>query len=146
MSHCNFYVEADKERRSDDDIFTASEGEIYFNSDALNFYIRKKREGDEISNLAALPEKAQKLFTEPGGSRDKEWQTMIAPDAMVRADGTSGPAVKVWVGKDAERLMKEFPDRIIPSRWHEKWKDKGSDFDNGLRDPDILPHLAAKPR
>ena len=88
MSHCNFYVEADKERRSDDDIFTASEGEIYFNSDALNFYIRKKREGDEISNLAALLEKAQKLFTAPGGSRDKEWQAMLAPYAIVRADGT----------------------------------------------------------
>ena len=44
------------------------------------------------------------------------------------------------------RLTKEFPDRIIPSRWHEKWKEKGNEFDNGLKDPEILPHLGAKSR
>ena len=41
-------------------------------------------------------------------------------------------ATKVWRGAEARALKQRFPDRIIRSRWHEKWKDQGDDYDNGL--------------
>ncbi len=67
---------------------------------------------------------------------------MIAPGP----DGT--PPVKVWRGAQARKLREEYGDRgrIIPSRWHRKWKDKGGDFDNGLNDPAVPKHMGAKSR
>ena len=32
------------------------------------------------------------------------------------------------------QLRKELSHRIVNSRWHEKWKDMGDDFDNGLNE------------
>ena len=67
---------------------------------------------------------------------------MIAPGP----DGT--PPVKVWRGAQAQKLRAEYESkgRIIPSRWHRKWKDKGNDFDNGLNDPAVPKHMCAKSR
>ena len=53
----------------------------------------------------------------------KEWSSILQP-------GTDGqPAVKVHRGAEARRLRSKYAGRIIPSRWHEKWKDMGDTFD-----------------
>ena len=89
--------------------------------------------------MANLPLKAQKLFLDKGGSREKEWNSIIQP----REDG---PPVKIHRGQRARELKERYAERIVPSRWHEKWKDMGDDFDNKLNDPDIAKHLGAKSR
>ena len=61
-------------------------------------------------------------------------------------DNEGKPAIKIHRGKDARELRQQYHDRIVPSRWHEKWKDMGDDFDNGLNDPDVPKHLGAKSR
>ena len=43
-------------------------------------------------------------------------------------------------------MKREYHDRIILSQWHEKWKDRGDDFDNGLNDPQLDSRLGAKSR
>ena len=91
----NYYVEVNKTRRDDNDIFTADGGEIFYLHEAHNFYIRKKREADEI-DVSKLSCRAQKLFTKPGGSREKEWKAITAPNAIKRSYGEDGPAVKVY--------------------------------------------------
>ena len=96
--------------------------------------------------MGALSCKARNLFTQPGGSREAEWKAITAPNAIKRSYGEDGPAVRVYRGKEAKRLKEQFPDRIIPSRWHEKWKDRGDEFNNGLNDPLIDPRLGAKSR
>ena len=42
--------------------------------------------------------------------------------------------------------MREKPNRIIPSRWRDKWKDKGAEIDNGLKDPSVPKTHDAKSR
>ena len=49
-------------------------------------------------------------------------------------------------GKEAADRRRKYAHRIIPSRWHERWKDKGDTFDNKLNEPTIPKHLAAKSR
>ena len=66
----NYYVEVNKTRRDDNDIFTADGGEIFYLHEAHNFYIRKKREADEL-DVSKLSCRAQKLFKDKGGSREK---------------------------------------------------------------------------
>ena len=51
--------------------------------------------------------------------------------------------MKVYHGKDARELREKFAHRIIPSRWHKKWKGMGDEFDNGLEDPEVAKHLGA---
>ena len=67
-----------------------------------------------------LPE-LQKRWTQKGGARDKEWK-------KINVEG----ATRVWRGEAARQLAQQYADRIIRSRWHEKWKDMGEDYDNGL--------------
>ena len=43
-------------------------------------------------------------------------------------------------------MRAQYSHRIIPSRWHRKWKDYGEEHNNGLGDPTIAPHLGAKSR
>ena len=58
------------------------------------------------------------------------------------------PAVRVHRGAKAREIKQKYPDRLIPSRWHEKWKDMGDDFDNKLEKtvPGLAKHLGAKSR
>ena len=58
-----------------------------------------------------------------------------------------GPAVRVLRGKQAREYRARYAHRIVPSRWHEKWKDMGDDFDNGMNDDTIVgAHYGAKSR
>ena len=54
-------------------------------------------------------------------------------------------------GAQARALRREFADRIVNSRWHEKWKDMGEDYvsdisKQDLWDNDITEHVDAKSR
>ena len=62
------------------------------------------------------------------------------------ASGDNGPSIRVWRGREAATLRAQYSHRIIPSRWHRKWKDQGADFDNKLGDPSVAKHLGAKSR
>ena len=102
-------------------LFTAQEAEAHWDEDKASFFIAKaKRPGDEI-DIKKLPPEIQKRWTQKGGARDKEWK-------KINVEG----ATKVWRGEAARQLAKQYADRIIRSRWHEKWKDMGEDYDNGL--------------
>ena len=120
------------------EIFDVSSAEAYFNDQTQTFYIKKKRPGDEIQ-VKHLSSFAQKLFLDKGGSRSKEWTAM-------QASGPNGPAIRVYRGKEARELRAKFAERILPTRWHEKWKDMGDDYDNGLKDPEGPKHLGPKSR
>ena len=66
---------------------------------------------------------------------------------MVDATGLDGgPAVIVHRGKRARELYEKYSHRIVPSRWHEKWKDMSDDFDNKLNLPEVAKHLGARSR
>eukprot|EP00973_Karenia_brevis_P080141 11117720-Karenia_brevis.AAC.1 len=63
---------------------------------------------------------------------------------MINASTTEGgPAVIVHQGKRAREVTAKFAHRLIPSRWLEKWKDVGDDFQ--LAVPDDLMREAGIP-
>jgi len=135
----NFYIEKVEDEGDETKSFVISQAEVCFDARSEAFFIRKKRPGDEIC-VNKLDPKAQKLFLGPGGSREKEWNSIKAP-------GNEGvAAIKIHRGKEAQELRQKYKDRIVPSRWHEKWKDMGDGFDNGLKDPNVSAHLGAKSR
>jgi len=101
--------------------------------------LRKKRPGEEI-NIKTLPKSAQERFLGPTGSRVKEWKAVQA------LDSNGMPSIRIFRGKEAQKLREQYPDRFVPSRWHEKWKDFGDGHDNGLRLPEVPKHLDAKSR
>ena len=123
------------------DIFFANEAEAFFNFPGDYFQVKKAVAKDAEIQVSSLPFQAQKLFLQPGGSREKEWKNMINATTDI-----GGPAVKVHRGQKARELRKRYSHRLIPSRWHEKWKDMGDGFDNGLQDPNVAKHLGAKSR
>ena len=52
-------------------------------------------------------------------------------------------------GAEARRLRAKYLDRQVRSRWHEKWKDIGEGYDNGLDHAkylEIAPDSDAKSR
>ena len=129
----NMYVEIENPKSEP---FRAEQGEVYYNGVLNNFYIRKKRPDEEIQ-VKNLSSAAQKLFLSEKGSRAKEW------NSVQTSGGQGEPAVVVHRGKAAHEILQKFPDRILPSRWHEKWKDMGDEFDNKLGDPTIPKHMGA---
>ena len=111
----------------------AVEAEAEWQPAKAYFQIKKPVSKDAEIKVADLPNKAQKLFIELGGAREKEWKNMVSAESPA-----GGPAVRVLRGKQALEYRKRYAHRIIPSRWHEKWKDMGDDFDNGLGDESIV--------
>ena len=65
---------------------------------------------------------------------------------MQAPDSKGEWAVRVYRGKEARELQAKYADRILPSRWHEKWKDMGEDFDNGLQEITMAKHMGAQSR
>ena len=66
---------------------------------------------------------------------------------MIDATNPDGsPEVRVHRGKHAIELRAKYSHRLIPSRWHEEWKDMGDQYDNCLNDMSIAKHLGAKSR
>jgi hypothetical protein len=102
---------------------------VFFNGD---LYLVRKR-NDELS-LKSLTPKELEQFLGVGGSRDKEWRSIV----------DSG-AVTVLTLKESRRIRLERPDRIISSRMVDRWKttdDKGTIAKSrwcahGFKDPDI---------
>ena len=132
----NVYMEQESSNPS---TFIVGEAEAYFSEESDAFFIPKKRPGDEIS-VQKLDGNAQKLFLDKGGSREKEWNAI----KIVSPEGVA--AIRVHRGRAARELRIKYADRIVPSRWHDKWKDMGDDFDNKLKNPEIPKHLGATSR
>ena len=40
-------------------------------------------------------------------------------------------------GEAARDIREQFPDRILPTRWHDKWKDMGDGYQNKLPTADL---------
>ena len=137
----NHYVETEELIGTNDvtKVFYAEDAAATFEQDSQSFFIRKQPADAEI-NVSKLSAKAQKLFKGPGGSREKEWTSICAKGS----DGEA--AVRVHRGHKARELRMKHASRVIPSRWHEKWKDMGDSFNNGLGDPSVPKHLGAKSR
>ena len=73
---------------------------------------------DDI-NINQLHEHQKWLFTGPKGSKSEEW-------TEVSAAGTdSTKAIKIHRGAAAAEIHRKYPQRVIPSRLHHTWKDKG---------------------
>ena len=77
--------------------FIIEEAEATCDFTPQNFYIRKKRPGEEIS-IKTLNEKAQKLFLGKGGSREKEIK------AILNSGEKETPAIKIHRGSAARKL------------------------------------------
>jgi len=110
------------------------------------FQLKKAPSADAEINIGKLTNTAKGFFTGKGGSMDKEWNNMIS---QVKQEG--GPAVRIHRGARAREIMKNYPDRLIPSRWMHRWKDFGDDFETPLPSKEILQndipeHHGAKSR
>ena len=86
------------------------------------------------------PHLQQRFYDPKKGSRRKEWDKLAV-----------GGSVKVWRGAQARALRKQFADRTVTTRWHDKWKDMGEDFVSDiskidLEENDITKHQDAKSR
>ena len=58
-------------------------------------------------------------------------------------DGTE--AARMHRGAAAAEIHRKYPRRVIPPRWHDKWNDKGADYDNGLNDPSAPKNTTRSP-
>ena len=58
---------------------------------------------------------------------------MLKP--LQNPDGTFKPhgAVVVHRGAKAAELREKYKNRIIPTRWLDKWKDMGDEYDRGVK-------------
>jgi hypothetical protein len=109
-------MESENQKEEESATLLGDEVEAKFSDQLTAFFIRKNEPGEEI-NVGKLKPGAQKLFLGPGGSREKKWNSIKGP-------GVEGvAAIKVLRGKAARELRARYPDRIIPSRWHERWKE-----------------------
>ena len=125
----------------DEHLFTLDTGHAQWSESAQCFFVKYKKPDPKLEiSVRDLDPKLQKLWTESDGARAKEWSKL-----------QEGGAIKVWRGNDARALRKTFHDRIVSTRWHEKWKDMGDDYNNGLSTEvlareDITSHMGAKSR
>ena len=119
MSDVDTYYQS-VEDPPDSHIFDLTNSEAYFHDRDHCFFLRKKRPDEEI-NIRKLPQHVQRLWLDKGGAREKEWKNIV---------GTG--SVRIHRGEKARELRRKYANRVIPSRWHEKWKDMGDGFDNGL--------------
>ena len=94
-------------------LFVAEEGFAQWSDTHECFFLKYKRPGEEIS-VKGLEPQLQKLWIDPkNGARVKEWNKLL------KGHEKTGPAIKVWRGKDAQQLRREFDHRIVNTRWHE---------------------------
>ena len=78
----NHYVEY--EDAPVDNFFVAEDAQAEFDESILAFFIKKKTGQEEI-NVSKLSPKAQELFTGKGGSREKEWASILAKEERDRS-------------------------------------------------------------
>ena len=138
--HHNFYVEFPQDADSGFNGFVIEEAVAEYKGASGNFFIKKGKPEDAEIDVRKLYPKAQALFLKPGGSREQEWKNITAPIA----DGSY--SVKVHRGNAARELREAYSHRIVPSRWLDKWKDRGEEFDNGLNDSSIPKNQGSKSR
>ena len=102
-----------------------------FDEEQNAFFIRKKPEDAEI-NIDHLPSHALKKFIDPKtGFRAEECKVLQR-------------GIRIHRGADARALSQKYTQRILPTRYLEKWKDMGDDHDNGLGDERYPKHTDAK--
>eukprot|EP00971_Amphidinium_carterae_P350893 6491795-Amphidinium_carterae.1 len=79
----------------------------------------------------------QRLFlSDTRRGRCKEWLSIV-----------STPAVRVHTGEHARQLRERWPNRLVPSRWLDRWKHAGADYNNGLdKDDNVDARVEAKSR
>eukprot|EP00971_Amphidinium_carterae_P112543 2228811-Amphidinium_carterae.1 len=75
----------------------------------------------EISVRDLHPVHQEVFMRDPKRGRCKEWQSIV-----------DSAAVRVHVGNEARRLQAQWPGRMIPSRWLDRWKHAGAEYKNGL--------------
>eukprot|EP00971_Amphidinium_carterae_P247005 4905410-Amphidinium_carterae.1 len=73
----------------------------------------------QVKNLH--PRHQELFLRDAKRGRCKEWMSIV-----------SSPAVQLHVGKAAQQLRTQWGHRVIPSRWLDRWKHAGADYDNGL--------------
>ena len=92
-------------------MFTATEGHIYRNFDYNAVFLRKQAEIH-----------VHERDTDPQtGLRAKNWQGL-------------NHGIRIPQGAAARKLRRNNPNRDLRSRYLEKWKDMGDEYDNGLGD------------
>ena len=121
------------------DVFFASDAYAEFETESPTgfethqYFAVKKKPVDAEIDITKLPPSARQLFEDPkNGSRKVEWDNMIS---QIKAEG--GPAVRIHRGAQARKYKEQYPHRLLPSRWLEKWKDKGDEYTTPLP-----PHIA----
>ena len=114
------------------DSFFAAEAMAEF-EDSLNYFALKKIPVDAEIKIDQLSDTARELFTGAKGSRHQEWQNMIKPTSEA-----GGPAVRVHRGARARELKKNYAHRMIPTRFMDKWKDMGDEYETPLSPQVVL--------
>eukprot|EP00969_Alexandrium_andersonii_P000673 28818-Alexandrium_andersonii.AAC.1 len=111
-----------------------TDGVVYCDdADKSNYFIRKKAPDAEL-DLNTITGQQRELFYRK--SRPKEWTS-------IKENG----AVKMLSLKDSQKVRHAKPERILPSRWHDKWKDHGPEHDNGYATTiGLAKHLEPKSR
>jgi hypothetical protein len=138
----NYYFETEE---TQEDTFVVSNAMAEYNC-SDNYFTVKKVPADAEIKIDYLPPAAKKLFIGKGGSREKEWGNMVAQEKK-----NGGHAVRIHRGAKAKELRAKYADRLIPSRWLDKWKDMGDDYEIPLTpkeraEANVATHLGAKSR
>ena len=73
-----------------------------------------KKKGRKEIKLTELDEPTKQLFTKEGGSDEKEWQAWLDKGAC-----------EVVSFEESQRILRERPDQVIPTRWVRTNKSEG---------------------
>ena len=88
--------------------FTAALSWVFYSYADKRFYLTKKKESPGQVEFSKLPEKEKEIFRK---ARDKEIKPLL----------DSG-AIKILSLEESRKFRKEFPDRVLPSRYVDRWK------------------------
>ena len=88
--------------------FTAALSWVFYSHVDKRFYLTKKKESPGQVEFSKLPEKEKAIFRK---ARDKEIKSLL----------DSG-AIKILSIEESRQFRKDFPDRVLPSRYVDRWK------------------------
>ena len=132
----------EKELDVDQYAFTLDQGWAQWSDKHKCFFVKYEPPDPKIEiNTTRLKPHLQQRFKDPNkGSRTVDWNKL-----------KSGGSVKVHRGAQARALRAQFANRVAKTRWHEKWKDMGEDYNNqisaaDLAEIDITQHVDANSR
>ena len=109
--------------------FTLDQGWVQYSHKQHCFFVKYKPPDPkiEINTRRLKPRLQNRFYDHKNGSRRKEWDKL-----------KNGGSVKVWRGAQARALRQQFADRIVTTRWHEKWKDMGEEFVSDIAKADLI--------